>query len=264
MKPWKSLYVQVLLAIVVGVAVGHYWPDTGAALKPLGDAFIKAIKMLIAPIIFTTVVTGIAGMGNVEKVGRVGWKALLYFEVVTTLALGIGLVVAHVFQPGAGIHADPQTLDTSGLEGYTSAAKETGTIQFLLDSVAGSCLGAFVGDNILQVLLISLLCGVVLAKLGDQGRPMVEWLHGFGVVMFGVVGLVVKFAPIAAFGAMAFTIGKYGLGALWSLGELMACVYLTCFVFIFLLLGLIARLHGFSLWKLLVFIREGLLFVRGT
>jgi aerobic C4-dicarboxylate transport protein len=263
-KPWKSLYFQVLVAIAVGIAVGHFWPQAGAAFKPLGDAFIKAIKMLIAPIIFTTVVTGIAGMGNVEKVGRVGWKALLYFEVVTTIALGIGLVVAHAFKPGAGINANPADLDVTGLEVYTSAARESGTIKFLLDIIPSSFLGAFVGDNILQVLLVSVLCGIVLAKLGDQGRPMVEWLHGFGVVIFGVVGIVVKFAPIAAFGAMAFTIGKYGLSTLVSLGKLMACVYLTCFLFVFVLLGLIARLHGFSLWKTLKFIREELLIVLGT
>src|SRR5687767_2271596 len=165
MKPWKSLYVQVLLAIVVGVAVGHYWPDTGAALKPLGDAFIKAIKMLIAPIIFTTVVTGIAGMGNVEKVGRVGWKALLYFEVVSTLALLIGLVVAHVFQPGADIHATAASLDTADIQQYTTAAKSTGTVQFLLNIIPSSFFGAFVEGEILQVLLISILAGIVLAKI---------------------------------------------------------------------------------------------------
>ena len=263
-KPWKSLYGQVLIAIVIGVAVGYFAPERGAALKPLGDAFIKAIKMLIAPIIFTTVVTGIAGMGNVEKVGRVGWKALVYFEVVSTLALGIGLVVAHVVRPGDGIHANPATLNTGDIEQYTTAAKKSGIVQYLLGVIPDSFLSAFVDGEILQVLLIAILCGIVLAKLGDQGRPITEWLHGFGTVLFGVVGIVVKFAPIAAFGAMAFTIGKYGLGTLVSLGKLMACVYLTCFLFIFVLLGLIARLHGFSLWKTLRFIKEELLIVLGT
>ena len=264
MKPWKSLYGRVLIAIVLGVLVGYFAPETGAKMKPLGDAFIKAIKMLIAPIIFTTVVTGIAGMGNVEKVGRVGWKAILYFEVVTTLALAIGLGIAHWIQPGSGIHADPATLNTSDIQTYTTAAKETGAVRFLLDIIPNSFLGAFVGDQILQVLLISILCGLVLAKLGEQGRPMVDWLHRFGTMMFGIVWIVVKFAPLAAFGAMAFTIGKYGVGALLSLGKLMACVYLTCLLFVFVVLGTVARLLGFSLWKTLRFIKEELLIVLGT
>lgn len=264
MKPWRSLYGQVLIAIVIGVLLGYFYPQTGAALKPLGDAFIKAIKMLIGPIIFTTVVTGIAGLGNVEKVGRVGWKALLYFEVVTTLALAIGLVVAHALQPGAGIHANAETLNTADVAQYTKAAKAMTTTEFLLHIIPDTFVSAFVHGEILQVLLISVLAGIVLAKLGDQGRPVMEWLHGFGVVMFGIVGIVVKFAPVAAFGAMAFTIGKYGIDTLLSLGKLMACVYLTCAVFIFGLLGLIARLHGFSLWKTLRFIREELLIVLGT
>jgi aerobic C4-dicarboxylate transport protein len=263
-NPSKRLYLQVLVAIALGVAVGYFEPQHGAALKPLGDAFIKAIKMLIAPIIFTTVVTGIAGMGNVEKVGRVGWKALLYFEVVSTLALAIGLVVAHTFQPGAGIHADVATLNTADIEEYTKAAKTTGAVKFLLGIIPSSFLGAFVEGEILQVLFVAVLAGIVLAKMGEQGRPILEWLHGFGAVMFGIVGIIVRFAPIAAFGAMAFTIGKYGVGTLWSLGKLMACVYLTCLIFIFVGLGLIARLHGFSIWKTLRFIREELLIVLGT
>lgn len=254
----------MLIAIVLGAALGYFSPEHGKALEPLGLAFVKAIKMLIAPIIFTTVVTGIAGMGNVEKVGSVGWKALVYFEVVTTLALATGLVVAHVFEPGSGMHVNPSTLSTEKIEKFTKAAGETGTVAFLISIIPSSFMGAFVGDNILQVLLISVLAGIVLAKLGDQGRPMVEWLHGFGVVMFGIVGIVVRFAPIAAFGAMAFTVGEYGVKTLLSLGKLMLCVYLTCFLFIFVLLGLIARLHGFSLWKTLKFIKEELLIVLGT
>ena len=264
MRILKSLYLQVLIAIVIGVAVGYLQPDWGEALKPLGDAFIKAIKMLIAPIIFTTVVTGIAGMGNVDKVGRVGWKALLYFEVVSALALAIGLIVAHVFQPGAGIHANPATLDTKDITPYAGAARSVGTVEFLLRIIPNTFFGAFVEGEILQVLLISILTGIVLAKIGDQGRPFVEGLHSFGTVMFGIVSMVVKAAPVAAFGAMAFTIGKYGIHTLVSLGQLMACVYLTCLLFVFVLLGLIARLHGYSLWKILTFIREELLIVLGT
>jgi aerobic C4-dicarboxylate transport protein len=264
MKLWKSLYAQVLIAIALGIAFGYFAPEKAAAFKPLGDAFIKAIKLLIAPIIFTTVVTGIAGMGNVEKVGRVGWKALFYFEVVSTVALAIGLVVAHLFHPGANINADPATLDTSAVAQYTTAAKKTGTIDYLLNIIPNTFVGAFVEGEILQILFISILTGIALAKLGEQGRPIMEWLHGFGVVMFGIVGLVVKAAPLAAFGAMAFTIGKYGLGALWSLGKLMACVYITCALFIFIVLGGIARMHGFSLWKVLRYIRDELLIVLGT
>lgn len=264
MKFWKSLYFQVLVAIALGVAVGYFHPAEGAALKPLGDAFIKAIKMLIAPIIFTTVVTGIAGLGNVDKVGRVGWKALLYFEVVTTLALAIGIGVAHVFTPGAGIHASPGSLNTEDIAQYTTAAKTMKASDFFLQIIPSTFVSAFVDGEILQVLFISILAGIILAKMGDQGRPILEWLHGFGAVMFGIVGLVVKFAPVAAFGAMAFTIGRYGVKSLVSLGQLMACVYLTCFLFVFVLLGLIARVHGFSLWKTLRFIREELLIVLGT
>jgi aerobic C4-dicarboxylate transport protein len=263
-KPWKSLYGQVLIAIILGVLVGYFEPESGAKLKPLGDAFIKAIKMLIAPIIFTTVVTGIAGMGNVEKVGRVGWKALLYFEVVTTAALAIGLMVTHVIRPGDGIHANPAMLNTADIKPYTTAAKKTGVVEFLLGIIPNSFFGAFVEGEILQVLLIAILCGIVLAKLADRGRPIVEWLHGFSAVLFGVVGIVVKFAPIAAFGAMGFTVGKFGVGTLLSLGKLMACVYLTCLLFIFIVLGAITRLHGFSLWKILRFIKEELLIVLGT
>jgi aerobic C4-dicarboxylate transport protein len=264
MKLLKSLYVQVLIAIVIGVALGYFDPELGAKLKPLGDAFIKAIKMLIAPIVFATVVTGIAGMGNVDKVGRVGWKALLYFEVVSTIALAVGLVVAHVFTPGAGIHANAATLNTADIAQYTKEGKSLTTVDFLLHVIPNTFLSAFVEGEILQVLFIAILTGIVLAKIGDQGRPVVEWLHGFGVVMFGIVGIVVKFAPVAAFGAMAFTIGKYGIGTLLSLGKLMACVYITCLLFVFVILGLIARLHGFSIWKILRFIREELLIVLGT
>ena len=264
MKPWKSLYGQVLISIALGIAFGHFAPENAVAFKPLGDAFIKAIKLLIAPIIFTTVVTGIAGMGNVEKVGRVGWKAFLYFEVVSTLALAIGLIVAHVIQPGANINADPATLDTSAVKEYTTAARKSGAVEFLLHVIPDTFMGAFVEGEILQVLFIAILTGIVLAKLGEQGRPITEWLHGFGIVMFGIVGLVVKAAPLAAFGAMAFTIGKYGLKSLVSLGQLMAAVYITCALFVFVVLGLIARLHGFSLWKVLKFIREELLIVLGT
>lgn len=262
MKYFRHLYVQVLLAIVAGVLLGHFRPQLGADLKPLGDGFIKLIKMLIAPIIFTTVVSGIGGMGNLKQVGRVGLKALLYFEAATTLALVIGLVVANVFQPGAGVHAT--NLDASAVAAYTKAAKEMSLVDWMLHLVPNTFAGAFVEGDILQVLLVSLLFGFALAKLGDKARPLVDLLHEISKAFFMMVSIVAKLAPIAAFGAMAFTVGKYGLGSLKSLAGLMACVYLTCFLFITVVLGLVARFSGFSLWKILRFIREELLIVIGT
>lgn len=264
MRFLRHLYVQVLLAIGAGILLGHYQPTLGADLKPLGDVFIKLIKMLIGPIIFTTVVSGIGGMGNLKQVGRVGAKALIYFEVVTTLALVIGLVVANLFQPGAGVHATAASLDAAAVAQYAKAAKEMSFVDWALHLVPNTFVSAFVDGEILQVLLISLLFGFALAKLGDKARPLVDLLHEVSKAFFMMVNLVAKLAPIAAFGAMAFTVGKYGLGSLKSLAGLMACVYLTCIVFIVVVLGGIARASGFSLWKILKFIREELLIVVGT
>jgi aerobic C4-dicarboxylate transport protein len=264
MKYLRHLYVQVLLAIVAGVLLGHFHPSLGADLKPLGDVFIKLIKMLIGPIIFTTVVSGIGGMGNLKQVGRVGLKALIYFEVVTTLALVIGLVVANLFQPGAGVHATAESLDAAAVAHYAKAAKEMSFVDWALHLVPNTFVSAFVEGEILQILLLSLLFGFALAKLGDKARPLVDLLHEVSKAFFMMVNIVAKLAPIAAFGAMAFTVGKYGLGSLKSLAGLMACVYLTCFVFIVVVLGGIARAGGFSLWKILKFIREELLIVVGT
>jgi len=264
MKYLRHLYVQVLLAIAAGILLGHYQPTLGADLKPLGDLFIKLIKMLIGPIIFTTVVSGIGGMGNLRQVGRVGLKALLYFEAATTLALIIGLVVANVFQPGAGVHATAASLDAAAVAQYAKAAKEMSFADWALHLIPNTFVGAFVEGEILQVLLVSLLFGFALAKLGDKARPLVDLLHEVSKAFFMMVNLVAQLAPIAAFGAMAFTVGKYGLGSLKSLAGLMACVYLTCIVFIAVVLGLIARAGGFSLWKILKFIREELLIVIGT
>lgn len=264
MKYLRHLYVQVLLAIAAGILLGHYQPTLGADLKPLGDLFIKLIKMLIGPIIFTTVVSGIGGMGNLRQVGRVGLKALIYFEVATTLALIIGLVVANVFQPGAGVHATAASLDAASVAQYAKAAKEMSLTDWALHLIPNTFVGAFVEGEILQVLLISLLFGFALAKLGDKARPLVDLLHEVSKAFFMMVNLVAQLAPIAAFGAMAFTVGKYGLGSLKSLAGLMACVYLTCIVFITVVLGLIARAGGFSLWKILKFIREELMIVIGT
>jgi aerobic C4-dicarboxylate transport protein len=264
MKIFRHLYVQVLAAIVAGVLLGWLSPGWGAEMKPLGDAFIKLIKMLIAPIIFTTVVTGIAGMGDLKKIGRVGVKALLYFEVVSTLALIIGLLVVNWIQPGAGLNADPATLDTKAVAQYTAAAQHVSTVDFLLHIIPSTFVGAFAEGEILQVLLIALLFGFALAGLGDHARPVTNLLHEVARVFFGIVGMVTRAAPVAAFGAMAFTIGKYGLFSLLSLGKLMLCVYLTCALFVFVVLGLIARLHGFGIFRLLAYIKEELLIALGT
>lgn len=260
----SHLYLQVLLAIVLGVAVGHFHPGFGESLKPLGDAFIKLIKMLIGPIIFTTVVSGIGGMGDLKAVGRVGLKALIYFEGVTTLALVIGLVVANVVAPGAGMHAAAATLDAGAVAQYTKAAQNLTPTQQLLHIIPDTFVGAFVGGEVLQVLVVALLFGVALTSLGKAGHSIIELCHDVSKVFFRIVQIVSRVAPLAAFGAMAFTIGKYGLGSLKSLAGLMACVYLTCFLFVAVVLGTIARACGFSLWKILRYIREELLIVIGT
>jgi aerobic C4-dicarboxylate transport protein len=260
----STLYLQVLVAIAIGATVGRVWPEFGASLKPLGDAFIKLVKMLVAPIIFATVVAGLAGMGDLKKVGRVGAKALLYFEVVSTAALIIGLVVANVFQPGAGVHATVATLDAKAVAGFAKAAEGQTMTEFFLHLIPNTFVGAFADGDILQVLLLALLFGVALGKIGEPGRPVVNLINEVASVIFGIVGLVTRLAPLAAFGAMAFTVGKYGLGTLKSLAGLMACVYLTCTVFVIVVLGTIARLNGFSLWRILKLIREELLIVLGT
>ena len=260
----SRLYLQVLVAIVVGVAVGHFHPEFGASLKPLGDAFIKLIKMLIGPIIFTTVVSGIGGMGDLKAVGRVGLKALIYFEGVTTLALVIGLTVANALTPGAGMHASAASLDAGAVAQYAQAAQKLTTTQQLLHVIPDTFVGAFVGGEVLQVLVVALLFGVALTSLGTTGHPIIQLCHDISKVFFRIVQIVSRVAPLAAFGAMAFTIGKYGLGSLKSLAGLMACVYLTCFLFVVVVLGGIARACGFSLWKILRHIREELLIVIGT
>ena len=264
MKYLRSLYVQVLAAIVLGVALGALAPDWAVPLKPLGDGFIKLIKMLIAPIIFTTVVAGIAGMGDMKKVGRVGVKALIYFEIVTTLALIIGLVVGNVFAPGDGVHANVATLDAASVSAYTKAAAQLSTVDWLLHIIPNTFVGAFVDGDILQVLLIALFSGFALARIGEQARPITNLLHEAAKMFFSIVTLVTRLAPVAAFGAMAFTVGKYGLGSLAALAQLMACVYLTCAVFIVVVLGGIAHAGGFSLWKILRYVREELMIVIGT
>jgi len=264
-KPlYKSLYVQVLIAVIMGVCLGHFYPQLGADMKPLGDGFIKLIKMIIAPIIFCTVVVGIAGMEDMKKVGKTGGLALLYFEIVSTIALVIGLVVVNLLQPGSGMHVDPTTLDTKGIAAYTAPGKMQGTVDFLLNVIPSSVVDAFAKGEILQVLLFSVLFGFALHKFGGRGTLVFDFIERFSHVLFDIVGIIMKVAPIGAFGAMAFTIGKYGIGSLFSLGKLMGTFYLTCLLFIFIVLGTITRLHGFSIVKFIRYIKEELLIVLGT
>jgi aerobic C4-dicarboxylate transport protein len=263
-KNRNTLYLQVLIGIVIGGVIGYVKPEWGVALRPLGDAFVSLVKMLIGPIIFTTVVVGLAGMGDLRKVGRVGLKAIIYFEIVTTLALVIGLVVANTLRPGDGFHANPATLDASSVARYTSAAGQMGTKEFLLHIIPKTFVSAFSEGEILQVLFLSILFGLALGRLGEHGRPVLNLLHEVARVFFGIVSIVTKAAPIAAAGAMAFTIGEYGVGKLAQLGFLLACVYITCFLFIIVVLGGIARLAGFGLFKIIRYIREELLLVLGT
>jgi aerobic C4-dicarboxylate transport protein len=261
---YKSLYAQVITAIIIGVILGHFWPATGEAMKPLGDAFIKLIKMIIAPIIFCTVVVGIAGMEDMKKVGKTGGLALLYFEIVSSIALIVGLVIINLVQPGAGMNIDPATLDTKQVSAYTGPGKMQGTVDFLLAIIPNTVVDAFAKGEILQVLLFAVLFGFALHKFGGRGTLVFDVIEKSSHVLFGIVGIIMKVAPIGAFGAMAFTIGKYGIDSLFSLGKLMATFYATCLFFIFVVLGLIARFHGFSIWKFIKYIKEELLIVLGT
>ena len=261
---YRSLYVQVLFAIAVGVLLGHFSPDLATQMKPLGDGFIKLIKMIITPIIFCTVVLGIAGMEDMKKVGKTGGLALLYFEIFSTIALLIGLVLVNVLQPGAGMHVDPASLDTKGIAGYVAPGKMTSTTDFLLNIIPNSVVDAFAKGEILQVLLFSVLFGFALQKFGGKHNIVFHFIEKLSQVMFAVVNAIMKVAPLGAFGAMAFTIGKYGVGSLLQLAQLMGAFYGTCVLFIVVVLGAVARVHGFSIFKYLRFIREELLIVLGT
>ena len=261
---YRSLYAQVVVAIVIGVVLGHFWPQAGEAMKPLGDGFIKLIKMIIAPIIFCTVVVGIAGMEDMKKVGKTGGLALLYFEVVSSVALIVGLAIINLVQPGAGMNVDPASLDTKQVAAYTGPGKMQGTVDFLLAIIPNTVVDAFAKGEILQVLLFSVLFGFALHRFGGRGTLVFDLVEKTSHVLFAIVGLIMKVAPLGAFGAMAFTIGKYGIGSLFSLGKLMATFYATCLFFVFVVLGLIARFHGFSIAKFVVYIKEELLIVLGT
>ncbi len=264
-KPfYKSLYLQVIAAVIIGVLLGYFYPKVGESMKPLGDAFIRLIKMIIAPIIFCTVVVGIAGMEDMKKVGKTGGLALLYFEVVSGVALVVGLVMVNVLKPGAGMNIDPTTLDTKAIAAYTDPNKMEGTVGFLMNIIPNTLVDAFAKGEILQVLVIAVLFGFALHRFGGRGTLIFDMIEKTSHVLFTIVGYIMKVAPIGAFGAMAFTIGKYGVGSLFSLGKLMGTFYLTCLVFVFVVLGLIARFNGFSVWKLIKYIKEELLIVLGT
>ncbi len=264
---WRLLYVQVLLAVAAGIVLGWLWPEAGKTLKPLGDGFIKLIKMMIAPVIFCTVVHGVASMGDLKKLGRVGGKTLLYFEVVSTLALLIGLVVVNVLQPGAGFNVDVAELraqDAAAAREYAGKAQATSTADFLLQIIPSTFVGAFAGGDLLQVLFIALVTAFALAGMGERGKPLLHGIDRIGEVFFAILRILVKAAPVGAFGAMAFTIGSYGLGSLQKLLALMLGFYLTAGLFVLVVLGLIARWCGFSIVRFLVHIREELLLVLGT
>ncbi|WP_180122647.1 dicarboxylate/amino acid:cation symporter [Acinetobacter sp. YH12086] len=278
-KPiYKSLYFQVIVAIIAGVLVGHFSPSGtqiingteqyvkgwGELFYPLGQGFIKLIKMIIAPVIFCTVVSGIAGMESMKSVGKTGGVALLYFEIVSTIALIIGLAVINIAKPGVGMNVDPASLDTAGISKYVESGAAQSTQEFFMNIIPNTVVGAFAEGEILQVLLFALLFGFALHKLGDAGKPVLKFIDQIAHVFFNIVNMIMKLAPIGAFGAMAYTIGKYGIGSLAQLGQLIICFYITCLLFIFIILGSIARICGFSILKMIRMIREELLIVLGT
>jgi len=263
-NPFQSLYLQVLVAIVIGALLGHFYPQTATAMKPLGDGFVKLIKMLITPIIFCTVVIGIAGMESMKKVGKTGGLAILYFEVVSTFALIIGLIIVNLLKPGVGMNVDPNTLDTQAIAHYTSANQMQSGTEFILNIIPSSIVDAFAKGDMLQVLFFALLFGYSLQVSGKRGKPIFDLIEQFSKVFFGIVNVIMKVAPIGAFGAMAFTIGQYGLSSLNQMIQLMGAFYLTCLVFIFAVLGSIAAIHGFSIWKFIKYIKEELFLVLGT
>ncbi|MEZ5955724.1 MAG: dicarboxylate/amino acid:cation symporter [Hyphomonadaceae bacterium] len=259
-----NLYLQVMVAIIAGGLIGYFYSDLGVALQPLGTGFIKLVKMIIAPVIFLTVVTGIAGMRDLKGLGSVVAKALGYFFVVSTLALIVGLIVANVVQPGAGMNIDPSTLDASAVNGFAAAAHDQTVVDFIMNIIPSTVVGAFAGGEILQVLLFSVLFGIALAMTGDAGEPLVDLLNVAAGAFFQVVHIIMKAAPIGAFGAFAFTIGRYGLDAITSLAALVGTFYLTSALFVVIVLGLIAWANGFSIFRLIAYLRNELMLVLGT
>ncbi len=258
----KSLYIQVLVAIAIGIVLGHFWPAIAIQMEPLGTGFVKLVKMMIAPIIFITVVVGIGKLTDTTAVGRIGLKAIIYFEVLTTFAMLIGLAVGHIIAPGAGLNIDPATLDKSRVATYANASHSVS--DFILNIIPDSIVGAFAKGDILPVLFFSLLFGVGLAGMGERGRNVVHFLDEAGTALFRVIGIIMKVAPLGAFGAMSFTIGRYGIGALAQLGFLMACFYITCVLFVFVVLSVVMRIAGLRLWPLIKYLREEFFIVLGT
>jgi aerobic C4-dicarboxylate transport protein len=261
---YRILYVQVLIAVAIGIAIGYFWPGVGQSLKPLGDAFIKLVKMIIAPIIFCTVVHGIASMADLKKLGRIGGKSLLYFEVISTFALIIGLVVVNFLRPGAGFNVDPQTLDPKIGQTYAAQAHSQTTTDFFLNIIPSSFFEAFVKGELLPVLFVALLTAFAINALGSRSGPVLHAIDTVGQLFFGIMGIIIKVAPLGALGAMAFTVGKYGMGALGNLAQLMAGFYLTAIIFVVLVLGSVARVAGFSIFRFILYIKEELLLVLGT
>ncbi|HEX7411252.1 MAG TPA: dicarboxylate/amino acid:cation symporter [Bacteroidales bacterium] len=264
MKYLKSLYVQVIIAIITGIVIGIFYPSFAVQLKPLGDGFIKLVKMMIAPIIFCTIVNGIAGMENTKKVGRVGIKAIIYFEIVTTFALLIGLSVINILKPGVGMNIDPASLDMKSVESYITQHKSVGVQDFILNIIPDNIVNALSAGNILQILFFSILLGFALSKIGAKAKPLLVGIKSLEEALFAIIKMIMKLAPLGAMGAMSFTVGKYGMGSLVSLGQLMGSFYLTCLLFIIFILGGILKYTGFNLFRLLKYIREELLIVIGT
>jgi aerobic C4-dicarboxylate transport protein len=264
-RAWYGhLYVQVLVAVALGVAIGHFWPQTGEALKPLGDAFIKLVKMIIAPVILLTLTTGIAGMSELRSVGRVAGKAFAYFLFFSTLALVVGLVVANTVRPGAGMNVDPATLNAGAVASYVDKAAHSSVVEFLMAVIPTTLVSPLVGDALLPVLLVSILFGIALSLVGEPAEPVRLVLERIGLVVFRLVGMLMRAAPVGAFGAMAFTIGKYGIGSLANLAGLVATFYLTSLLFVLVVLGTVARLAGFSILRLIRYLKAELLLVLGT
>ncbi|OLP42337.1 dicarboxylate/amino acid:cation symporter [Rhizobium oryziradicis] len=261
---YRHLYFQVITAIIIGIVLGHYYPSVGESMKPLGDAFIKLVKMVIAPVIFLTVATGIAGMSDLKKVGRVAGKAMIYFLVFSTLALAVGMLVSNVVQPGAGMHINPATLDAKVVTSYAQKAHDASITGFLMEIIPDTIVGAFASGNILQVLFFSILFGVALAMVGDAAKPVTNFLQSLTVPVFKLVAILMKAAPVGAFGAMAFTIGKYGIGSVTNLAYLIATFYVTSLLFVLVVLGAVARYNKFSILALIRYIKEELLLVLGT
>lgn len=261
---YKYLYVQVIFAIFCGILLGYFWPDLSVTLKPLGDGFIKLVKMVIAPVIFLTIVSGIAGMSDLKKVGRVAAKAMLYFLTFSTLALIIGLIIGNVMQPGHGMHIDPATLDHMIVAQYVKQAHESSVIGFLMNIIPTTVVSAFASGDILQVLFFSVLFGIALGSIGERGKPVLDFIHALIAPVFKLVSILMKAAPIGAFGAMAFTIGKYGIGSVTNLAFLIVTFYITSLLFVVIILGAVCRYNGFSIFSLIRYIKDELMLVLGT